>query len=420
MMHNRYRQQGGEDVSVKAEIELLASRGVDVIPFLADNETDHADPPISTRKLALSSAWSRDSYDTTRRLCAHYRPDVVHVQNFWMRLSPSVHAACRKEGIPNVQTLRNFRLFCLNSLFLRDGGVCEDCLGKSVWRGVARRCYRDSLSASAAVARMIETNRRRRTWQEDVKAFVALTEHSRSKVVAGGLPPGRVFVKPNFVEDFALDVSAPSASRTILSVGRLSREKGIGTLLAAWAHGGLQKIGRLEIIGDGPERPALERQAEAYGFPPHTVRFLGQQTHDQVSRHIRAARAVVLPSLWYETFGRLVVEAFAAGRPAVVSSIGAMDELVASGRTGLKSAPGDAIALSESLRALLASDSLADRLGSQARQEYLARYTPDENYSRLLEIYGFAMGLSQPPLVPNTLVRHAPVDKAAVLQHQAG
>ncbi len=186
ILHNRYRQYGGEDAVAEAETDLLRSRGVEVLRLDAHNE---ADPRVDLKgalRLALNSHWSSESYRGVREICRKFRPDVAHVHNFWMRLSPAVHAAFRDTGLPTVQTLHNFRLFCTNAQFQRSGHQCEDCLGRVPWRGVVRRCYRHSFLASAAVARMIITNRARGTWQEQVNAFIALS----AAVVHRGWYPG--------------------------------------------------------------------------------------------------------------------------------------------------------------------------------------------------------------------------------------
>jgi hypothetical protein len=220
LLHNRYRQLGGEDAVVESEINLLRSRGVEVLHLDAHNEIDSRVELQGAFGLALNSHWSRESYEGVRKICREFRPDVAHAHNLWMRLTPAVHAACRDEGVATVQTLHNFRLFCTNAQFQRDGHSCEDCLGRSPWRGVIRRCYRNSFIASAAVARMITTNRVRKTWDERVNAFIALSHHARKLYIAGGIPASRIHIKANFVEDRGASRTIPSRSREFVFVGR--------------------------------------------------------------------------------------------------------------------------------------------------------------------------------------------------------
>ena len=424
MFHNRYRQPGGEDLSADQETEVLRSQGVEVVRADFDNVLPtrgavsslgippSVSAPIETLRLGWQSAWSQRSCQQARELCEQHRPDVVHVQNFWMRLTPSVHAGCHAAGVPSIQALRNYRLVCANALLLRDGRPCEDCLGKIPWRGVVRRCYRDSSVASAAVARMIVENRWRKTWENEVDAFLTLSEHARSRFLRAGFPADRVFVKPNCVPSPGKLSGCPSASNRILYLGRLSKEKGVDVLLRAWEQAGLGRCGRLMIAGDGDERPALESAAASLGLRPPEVVFCGRRPASEIPPLIQAARAVVLPSLAYETFGRPVVEAFAAGRPALVSNLGAPAEIVEHGRTGLQFASGDAASLGAALRKLLTDPGLADELGEQARERYLRDYTPERNFNVLMRTYRFAIERRRRP-VPEKLRAFHPAQSAA-------
>jgi glycosyltransferase involved in cell wall biosynthesis len=258
VFHNRYRQSGGEDAVFRSEIGLLRSRLIKVTEFEMTNgeETDGLRDVV---QLGFTASWSNSSYKQVMKLCADLRPDIAHIHNFWMRLSPSVHYACRNSGVATVQTLHNYRLLCLKADFLRAGQICQDCLGHAPWRGIVRRCYRDSLAASTAVAAMVSTHRLLRTWKSQVNAFIALSNYSRSKFIEGGIPGERVFVRPNFLEDRVIPGVLPSSSNVILFVGRLAEEKGIDLLLRAWR--GVRKSGNgiLRIIGDGPIRRELEQ-----------------------------------------------------------------------------------------------------------------------------------------------------------------
>jgi glycosyltransferase involved in cell wall biosynthesis len=383
LLHNRYRQPGGEDAVVTAEAALLRSYGHAVREFEMDNGAE-----TGFVRIASQCTWSRDSYLAVAEACREFRPDIAHVHNFWMRLSPSVHDACRSVGVPTVQTLHNFRLLCANANLYRGGTVCERCVGHSPWRGVVGRCYRGSFLASAAVAAMIVRNRRRGTWSKRVDAFIALSENSRRRFLAGGLSQGKVFVKSNFVEDPGVR-PPPSASDAIVYAGRLSPEKGPATLVRAWVQGRLGRLGTLTLAGDGPERASLERMAAA-DRQAGSIRFLGHLSPPEVSALVSSARAVVAPSECMENFPRIVVEGFAHGRPAVVSDIGALAEIV-NRRVGLRVPVRDTEALAGVLSALLQSDTVADRFGAAARAEYLACYTPLSNYRRLMTIYEFAM-----------------------------
>jgi glycosyltransferase involved in cell wall biosynthesis len=367
VLHNRYRNPGGEDRVVASETALLRSHGVEVMALEANNDGN-------ALRILGNAAWSRESYEKIGAVCRAFRPHVAHVHNFWMTLTPSAIAACASAGVPVVQTLHNFRLLCANAIFLRNGQPCTDCLGKTPWRAIPRRCYKGSAVASASAVNMIVSNRRHHTWSH-VNAFITPSAHARSIFIAGGFDPGRIFVKPNFIEDPGPAAAPPSSSRTILYAGRLSPEKGLRTLASAW-----QRVsgGELVVMGAGPEREIL-------GLPG--VTFVGNQNNLAVMQALQKARALVLPSVCFETFGNAVVEAYASGRPVIVSDIGALGEIASHLRTGLKFEAGNTAQLSASLAEILCDDALADRLGAGARSEYLSRYTPARNFEALMQIY---------------------------------
>ena len=146
LLHNRYRQLGGEDRVAALEASLLRRHGIEVVEPGFENAISSHNRLRETFELVAQSAWSADSYERVRKLCEIHRPDVAHVHNFWLRMSPSVHAACRDAGVPTVQSLHNYRIACVNAVLLRNGTGCEDCVGKVPWRGAVRRCYRASVA----------------------------------------------------------------------------------------------------------------------------------------------------------------------------------------------------------------------------------------------------------------------------------
>ena len=377
VLHNRYREPGGEDAVVAAEVQLLRSRGHEVAEITVSNAEVLERGLLHTLRTLQRSAWNPAACRRTREAIRRHRPDVVHVHNFWFSLSPSVFGAAAAEGVPTVMTLHNYRLICPGALLMRGGEVCERCVGVSPWRAVPRACYRNSVAQTALVACMIDSNRRRGTWDRLVDAYIALTEFSRRKFIQGGLPAEKIYVKPNFLsKDPGL---VGSSSDGAVFVGRLSREKGVHVLLNAWERESVN----LTVVGDGPERSALE--AHVAGL--ENVRFCGRLSHAHAVERIKKARFLVMPSLWYETFGRTIAEAYACGRPVVASRLGAMAELVDDGRTGLLFEPGNADDLTSKARFLLDNPRECERMGREARADFEESYTADANYHKLVDIY---------------------------------
>ncbi len=398
-LHNLYKIAGGEDVVVQAEKTLLEAYGHEVILLQADNH--NITNFFSQAMTALNTVYSFSAKKRVQAEIAKFQPDIVHVHNFFPLWSPAVYDACQEAKVPVLQTLHNYRLFCAGAFFFRDGKVCEDCLGKFFpWPGVVHRCYRGSRVGSAVLATMQAVHHARGTWKERVNLYIALTEFARHKFIEAGLPADKIVVKPNFLLSKNEEISSdPKLQETkenyALFVGRLSPEKGIDTMLAAWrlkASNGLGEqiqnfLGSLKIVGDGPlaDRVAMAAQ-EIPG-----VEWLGRQPQEQVQKLMQNAKMLVFPSVWYEGFPMVIVEAYALGLPVVASNLGSLSSLVDAGRTGLHFRPGDADDLAAKIEWAIAHPQELGQMGREARAEFEAHYTAEANYRQLMEIYQLAL-----------------------------
>ncbi|HIQ01001.1 MAG TPA: glycosyltransferase family 1 protein, partial [Anaerolineales bacterium] len=378
LIHNHYTQPGGEDAVFRAEADLLRSRGHEVVEFVENNRRLQG---INPWKTAMGAVWSREAYRRIKRLIREARPDVAHFHNTFLRISPAAYYACKEEGVPVVQTLHNYRLICPGALLMRDGQVCEACLGKPVpWPGVVHGCWRGSRAQTAVVAGMLTVHRLMRTWTEQVDLYIALTEFARRKFIEGGLPAEKIVVKPNFVMSDELRVmrdkipithhSSPFTRHFALFVGRLSPEKGIRTLLRAWQT---LKDMPLKLVGDGPLMEEVQAQIAREGWTH--VEVLGRKPREEVFRLMQEARALVFPSEWYEGFPMTIAEAFACGLPVIASRLGAMAEIVEDGRTGLLFEPGNPENLAEKVAWAWTHPKEMEEMGREARREYEAKYT---------------------------------------------
>lgn len=368
--HNAYQLRGGEDTAVESEAALLRAHGHEVAEYRRDNSEITG---MSKSVLAANTLWSRRTVHEADRLTAEFQPDVIHAHNTFPLISPALYWAAERAAVPMVQTLHNFRLMCLSAMFLRDGKVCEDCLGRLPWRGVARKCYRESATQSAVLAGMLVLHRGLGTYRNKVTRYIALNEFCRNKFVEGGLPAERIVVKPNFVDVPAGDEELRQGG---LFVGRLSAEKGIDVLMRTM---GLLPACQLKVIGSGPEEATL---------CSHTnIRRLGFLPRDQIFRHMQKAVYFLMPSICYETFGLVAIEAFACGLPVIASRMGAMAELVEHGRTGLLFEPGSVEDLAQKIVWAEANPEAMREMGKSARNEYEAKYASERNYQQLMAIY---------------------------------
>jgi glycosyltransferase involved in cell wall biosynthesis len=392
--HNFYQQPGGEDGVFADETALLESHGHDVTRF-----TVHNDAVAGTGKLALfgKTVWNRDLARQIADLVRRNRAEVVHFHNTFPLISPAAYYAARKAGAAVVQTLHNYRLLCPGAMFLRDGAVCESCLGRVPIPAVIHKCYRGSRAASAVTAVMLTSHRILRTYRSRVDAYVALTEFGRQKFIAGGLPADRVVVKPNFVSP---DPGAgDGAGGYAVFVGRLAPGKGLETLIEAWTRHapGLP----LKVLGDGPLAEVVRNASAASGG---AVEWLGRKPLAEVYDAIGHAAVLVMPSVWSEGLPKTLIESFAKGTPVVASKLGALAESVTHGRTGLHFQPGDAADLARQVQRAAANAGALATMRVECRNEFERRYTGEQNHRMLIEVYRGALerrhGATAAPVPP--------------------
>ncbi len=374
ILHSRYLSgaTSGENRVVDDEARLLTEAG---------HQVDVWDPsPGDTSGIGLvgtaaRAIWSKEARDHVRGLIRRSSAEIVHCHNLFPLLSPAVLRAARSEDAAVVMTLHNYRLLCLPATLIRDGRVCEDCLGRAPWPGVVHACYRGSRLGSATLATSLTLHKAIDTFDQ-VKAYLAVSRFVRDKHVEAGWPGDRIHVKSNFAWKSEM---REGPGRYFLYLGRLSPEKGVATLLRAWRG----SSAHLLIVGDGPAARVLEREA------PPNVEFRSAVSADEVPALIQQARAVLVPSQSYEGQPRTILEAYAAGVPVVASDIGALPEAVL-GDSGLLVPPADADAWAGAVERLL-DDRESERLGEGAVQLWRDRYSPERALEHLETAYRLAL-----------------------------
>jgi glycosyltransferase involved in cell wall biosynthesis len=377
-VHNFYQQFGGECQIFDTESKLLDERGHYVKRYTIHNDQIK---DMNSLTLAKKTVWNSQIYQELKALVQSERPDVVHFHNTFPLVSPAAYYAVKSEGVPVIQTLNNYRLLCPNALFLRNGSVCEDCLGKLVpLAGVIHGCYKGSQVASATVAAMLTFHRLVHTWADVVDVYVAnLTEFAREKLIQGGLPADKIVVKPNFVHpDPGIGLGQ---GHYALFVGRLAPEKGIITMLKAWKDLGAEIP--LKIVGDGSLAPQVKESVEQESG----LEWLGRKDSQEVYSLMSDATFLVFPSEWYEGLPRTIIESFAVGTPIIASNLGAMSSLITHGYTGLHFQPGNSSDLVAQVRWILSHPQELPQMRQAARAEFEAKYTAEANYHQLMEIY---------------------------------
>lgn len=392
VVHNRYRseQPSGEDRVVDQESALLRDAGVDVERFLRHSDDIAGMSFPAKAAVPLRVPWNPRARQELARELRASRPDVVHIHCTFPLLSPSVLAACSDVGVPAVATLHNYTQVCAPGTFYRDGRICTDCAGGSALPAVRHGCYRGSPLATVPVAVGLAANRTR--WWTGVSRFLCISRSQRDLLVQAGLPAARMAVHHNIVPDPG--VRRRGLGEHVLYLGRLTEEKGLRTLMAAWERLPDPAL-PLVVAGSGP----MQHEVAAWAAGRADVRFLGLQQRSACVELLSRAAAVVAPSVWLETFGLVVVEAMAAGVPVVASAHGAFVELVDDGVTGLLSRPGDAAALADRLSEVVRDATRNRAMGMAARARYDRDFVPAAGVRRLVSGYRAAIaGVACPPL----------------------
>ena len=382
LVHNYYQIPGGEDTVAANEKKLLEDRGHRVILYTRSNS--ELREMSGARKLGLpfTTVFNPGTYRQIRRILKTEQVDIVHVHNTLNLISPAVYYAAVGRGIPVVQTIHNFRLLCPGAAFFRDGQICEDCVRRGLSCALKHRCYRGSFLQTLAC--VISTWIHRKTGIYRKLNYICLTEFNKKKLLnLPGIREEQVFIKPNFTPDIpGEEEAAGEAGGYFLFAGRLDRLKGIDFLLSVWRrleqrHG--QKTPRLLVCGTGPEEDWCRDYLGQNRM--NAVELRGFVPNGEVRQLLKGARALILPTRWYEGFPMTILEAYSAGTPVLGSDLGNVGSLIREGITGWRF-PVDS---EEALLRLVEEGNLD--LRRQVRGWYRQNYTEQENYRRLTEIY---------------------------------
>jgi glycosyltransferase involved in cell wall biosynthesis len=388
LVHNRYRSgaPSGENRVVDQEGEALSALGHEVMRFGRSSDEIEQWSMAKKASLPARTVWSRETYRDLKASLREHRPEVVHVHNTFPLLSDAVLYACRDAGVPVVATMHNYRLVCSNGMFFRSGTVCHDCTKGLPVRAVVHGCYRESHAATVPVA--LARSLHRQAWRSLVSAYVFISASQRDLHRGLGLAPDRVFVRYNLIPRHG----RPQVVRTpaVVYAGRLHEAKGVRLLMAGWdcyrrksEEPGLNLV----IVGGGP----LEDEVAAWASARPSVEMTGTVSGDRCAELISRARAVLLPSVWEETFGLVAVEAMAAGVPPIAAGHGSFTELITPGVDGALFSPGDPAALALAIADVEKNPEQYEVYGDQARKTYEQRFDPQRSVEELLEIYRFAI-----------------------------
>ena len=376
--HNYYQLKGGEDSVLANEMRLLKENGHKTITYFRHNQEIEQYSTLKKVGLLFNTTYSAESYQEVTALLKKERPDICHVHNFLPLITPSVYDACRDNNVPIVQTLHNFRLICTNGLFLRNGKICEDCLGKSAYGSVLKKCYRDSSLQTFAVARMIEQHKAKNTWNTKVSKYICLNQFSKGKFIEAGLPEEKLMVKPNFVERPTFKESHNKAPYFVF-VGRVDSTKGIELLNRVAVSSPIP----IKVIGEGDLVPLIANNPK--------IEYLGKRPNEETQYYIQQAEGLLFPSILYEGMPMTILEAFANKTLVIASNLGAMKAMIEHKKNGLLFEPNNDKELSQLLNFAHPKTNETEHIVEAAYHDFLQLYSKEANYKQLMAIYNEAL-----------------------------
>lgn len=382
-IHNEYLLHGGEDVVVASEYELLLKNGHDVRQFIVRNRDADTSTGWGKTQVSLTAIWSRQFKKELGDILATFKPEIVHVHNFFPLLSPSLFRYLKSFGCRVVLTLHNYRLLCAGATLLRDGHICTLCLDGSRLNAVRYGCYKGSVVGSAVNAASMSLHFAIHSFDQ-VDQFIVLSDFASAIFASNGIPAAKHLIKQNFVPHAPQEYLALPRKNSMVFAGRLSPEKGVDRLLAAWEKLGVRDW-ELNIVGDGPLRESL---VSNFGHVK-SVNWLGQLTHEEVLRTCAEARWLVIPSRCYEQTPMIGLEAMSVGTPIIVPNLGSLPSLISPEGSGLIFEDEPELALQQTLeQAIRTSPDDWRRFSALAGEKTCDTFSPENGYRLLMKAYG--------------------------------
>ena len=275
-----------------------------------------------------------------------------------------------------VMTVHNYRLVCPNGLHMNNGKICEKCCRGREYNCLLNNCEGSYFKSLGYFLRNYFA-RKFRLFKRNISMFACLTEFQKQRLINEGFDSAKITVIPNMVDDARIE-SFKSVGDYVGFVGRISPEKGVDTLVEA-----ARSLPEISFKAAG----AFDGMKALVAESPENFEFLGPVKHEKISEFYKSSRAVVLPSIWFEGFPMILLEAMLQGKPVIASRIGGIPEIVDDGKTGLLFEPGNHEDLARKIKKLWDNPELCRKMGQAGREKVLKEYSPEKYYSRLMGVY---------------------------------
>ena len=372
-IHNEYIFYGGEDTVVANERNLLEMNGHIVHQLIRKNKSE-ANSFFKNLIVVKNLFYSLKSRKIVLNKLYKFKPDIVHVHNIFPLWSSSIIDACYEAKIPVIMTLHNFRLICANGIFYTNNQICEKCINQPTYNAYKYNCYQESKIKSFFVAKMIDHNNKTKIYNK-VSNFIVLTNFSKTKFIEANFPKEKLHIKPNFVKKQTIE-SILDKKKNFIYASRLSKEKGLLTLLKAHQNFTFD----LTICGDGPLKKNVLNHNK-------TLNYIGPLSNKLFNDELINSKCLILPSVWYEGFPMLILEAFAAKTLVLASNLGSLSSIITDRYNGLLFEPNNHKDLIKKIQWITNNKVECDQIIINAKNDFLKKYTERHNYKTLINIY---------------------------------
>ena len=338
MVNKFYYIKGGSETYYFELKRLLESKGHTVIDFSMQDEKNFVSPYsnyfvenvdynnkegiFSRIKAAADIIYSFESKRKFERLVNEVKPDCIHLHIFQHQISPSILDVIKKYHIPTIYTAHDLKMLCLNYKMMHHGKLCEQCRGGKYFYCVLNKCVKDSYLKSCVNVVEGYVHQWRHSY-DAINVIITPSLFYKKIFEKFGINCNRVIHIPNFIDFNKHEIEfSEDRENYYLYYGRLSKEKGIMTLIKAVENLNVQ----LKIAGTGP----LEEDVRQYVADKKisNIMFLGFKTGKDLSNIVGNAKAIILPSEWYENGPYSAIEALQLGRPIIGADIGGIPELI--------------------------------------------------------------------------------------------
>lgn len=385
-IHNFHRKgsASGDDQVFKSETAMLESYGNIVVRYTVSNDEFDSASLIGKVLSTIGMLWSFKHYNAVKQLIKNEKPDIVHIHTFFPLLSPSILYAAKRSGAKVVVTLHDTRFICPCSTSLRGTKLCNDCGDGHYLRMCKYGCFKKSRIQSLIVASIFKYHRIRKSFYRQIDKYICLNDNQIKLLSEIGFDKTRLVKKYNFVPDVEANLvpakEADLPERYVVFYGRIGEEKGVRLLMQMWNH--ITDI-PLVVMGGGP----LESEFRQWAAPKNNVHFLGYTEHKKCLSIVKGSEFVIFPSIWYEGCSMVEIETESLGKALIATDLGFSSEAIREGINGYKIPLGNVSEFVERISDLWNKPNLCKKMGENARTDYEAKYTPEDNYRQLIVIY---------------------------------